>query len=142
MKPPQVVLDTNVVYTALRSRRGASFQLLSLLGTEAFDINLSVPLLLEYEEVLLRERRALGLSPEDVDVVLDYLCAVARLHEIFFLWRPHLADPADEMVLDLAVRAECQHIVTYIKRDFQGVERFGVSTVTAKELLELLGALP
>jgi putative PIN family toxin of toxin-antitoxin system len=97
--PLQVVLDTNVIYTALRSRRGASFRLLSLLDTGRFEINLSVPLVLEYEEVLRAKRRTLNLTRSDVDRLLNYLCQIANLHEIHFLWRPQLNDPDDEMIL-------------------------------------------
>ena len=138
---PQVVLDTNVIYSGLRSRRGASFKLLSLLGSDRFEIHLSVPLVLEYEEVLQEKRRDLGLTEEDVDDVLDYLCRSAGLHEIHFLWRPRLKDPDDEMILELAVGSSCDYIVTYNKQDFPGVEKFGVELVTAKELLQKIGAL-
>ncbi|MCS3613254.1 putative nucleic acid-binding protein [Salinibacter ruber] len=79
------MLDTNVIYAGLRSRRGVSFKLLSLLGSGRFEVHLSVPLVLEYEEVLQEKRRDLGLTEADVDDVLDYLCRVARLHEIHFL---------------------------------------------------------
>ena len=40
------------------------------------------------------------------------------------------------MLLDLAVNASCKYIVTYNKRDFRGVETFGIEVVTAKEFLE------
>ena len=53
-EPLTVVLDTNVLEAAFRSRRGASFAVLSLVGTGCFEIAVSVPLVLEYEEVLLR----------------------------------------------------------------------------------------
>jgi predicted nucleic acid-binding protein len=55
MKTPQVVIDTNVLIAAQRSQRGASSKLMSLVGTGRFDIHISVPLVLEYEEVLLRQ---------------------------------------------------------------------------------------
>jgi len=138
---PQVVLDTNVVYSGLRSQRGASFKLLSLLGSGRFGIHLSVPLVLEYEEVLQEKRRDLGLTEADVDDFLNYLCRVGGLHEIHFLWRPRLKDPDDEMILELAVGAGCEYIVTYNKEDFPGVEAFGIDLVTAKELLQKIGAL-
>jgi len=138
---PQVVLDTNVIYSGLRSRRGASFKLLSLLGSGRFEIHLSVPLVLEYEEVLQEKRRDLGLTEADVDDVVNYLCRVAGLHEIHFLWRPRLKDPDDEMILELAVGAGCEYIVTYNKEDFPGVENFGIELVTAKELLQKIGVL-
>jgi putative PIN family toxin of toxin-antitoxin system len=142
MLPLQVVLDTNVLLTGLRSTRGASFKLLSLLESGKFDIHLSVPLVVEYEEVLERERESLDLTHTDVADFLDYICQVAHLHEVYFLWRPFLPDPKDEMILDLAVKARCEHIVSYNKRDFPGVERFGIEVVTSKEFLQKIGELP
>lgn len=138
----KVVLDTNILVAGLRSRLGASFKLLSLVGTGKFEINLSVPLVLEYEEVLMRQRQELGLTRSDVEDFLNYLCSVANLHEIYFLWRPYLKDPKDEMVLELAVKAECEYIVTHNERDFRDVERFRTKTVTAREFLETIKELP
>src|ERR1700733_14962570 len=91
-KRPQIALDTSVVVAGLRSRRGSAFYLLSLIGSDAFDIHLSVPLVLEYQEVLLREAQNLYIADVDIDDILNYYCSVAGLHEIFFLWRPHLRD--------------------------------------------------
>ena len=139
--PPQVVLDTNVIYSGLRSRRGASFKLLSLLESGRFGIHLSVPLVLEYEEVLQEKSRDLGLTEADIDDVLNYLCRVGGHHEIHFLWRPRLKDPDDEMILELAVEAGCDYIVTYNKEDFSSIEEFGIELVTAKELLQKIGVL-
>jgi len=62
MKTPQVVIDTNVLIAAQRSQRGASSKLMSLVGMGRFDIHVSVPLVLEYEEVLIRQRLQLGLT--------------------------------------------------------------------------------
>ena len=101
---PQIVLDTNVLVAALRSRRGAAFHLVSLLPAAPFEINLSVPLVFEYEEVLPQHRHVMGLTLTDIAAFLDFLCSIAHLHEIFFLWRPTLTDPNDEMLLELAVK--------------------------------------
>lgn len=136
MKPIQIVLDTNVLYAGLRSRRGASFKLLKHLETGRFELNLSVPLVLEYEEVLIRKEPTLNFTPEEIGKLLDYLCRIANLHEVHFLWRPILNDPKDDMILDLAVRANCQYIVTYNTRDFSGVNKFGIKAITAKEFLK------
>lgn len=91
--------------------------------------------------MLQEKRRDLGLTEADIADVLDYLCQVAGLHEIHFLWRPRLKDPDDEMILELAVGSSCDYIVTYNKQDFPGVEKFSVELVTAKELLQKIGAL-
>src|ERR1022692_1042855 len=50
----ETVLDTNVLVAALRSKRGASHQLLRLIGEGEWRLNVSVALALEYEEVLKR----------------------------------------------------------------------------------------
>jgi predicted nucleic acid-binding protein len=47
MEKPDIVIDTNVVVSALRSRRGASHRLLLLVDSGKFQTNLSVPLFLE-----------------------------------------------------------------------------------------------
>lgn len=136
-----MVLDTNILVAGLRSRLGASFRLISLIGSGKFGINLSVPLVLEYEDVLSRQIQELGLERSDISDFLDYLCAVGNLQDIYFLWRPHLRDPKDEMVLELAVKARCEYIVTYNERDFRGAEEFGVQTVTARKFLETIKEL-
>lgn len=136
----QIVLDTNVVRSALWSRTGASFRLLSLVGSGTFEINLSVPLALEYEDVLRRPE--LGLTPEEVGDVLDYLCAAANLCEILFSLAPVSQGPKDEMILELAVTAGCDYIVTYNEKDFSGVERFGLRTIRPAAFLKLIGTLP
>jgi hypothetical protein len=76
-----------------------------------------------------------------IDDILDYLCTVGDRRSIFFLWRPLLKDPKDDMVLELAVEAECESIVTYNQRDFAGADRFGVRIVTPREFLQERGLL-
>lgn len=136
----QVVMDTNVLLSGLRSRAGSAFVFLQNIGRGYFDINLSVPLVLEYKDVLLRQLPFLPpLTPADIDTLLDYYCSVANLHEIYYLWRPILRDPKDEMILELAVKAQCDFIVTFNKRDFLGIEQFGVVALTPKEFLGHIG---
>jgi len=133
------VLDTSVLAAAMRSRRGASFRLLSDIGSGRFEIALSVPMVLEYESILLRMLDDLPLDRADVDALLDYLCSVADRQTVFFLWRPHLRDPKDDMVLELAVASRCDAIVTFNQRDFVGSESFGIEVLTPAALLRRLG---
>jgi len=46
------------------------------------------------------------------------------------------------MVLELAVKAGCQSIITYNTRDFAGVEQFGLNLLEPSEFLRLIGKLP
>ena len=142
MAVQQIVLDTNIIYSALRSRRGASYRLLSLLDSPKFEINLSVPMVIEYEDVLLRKIHTLNFNESQIDQFLDYLCLVGNWHEVYFLWRPILKDPEDDMILELAVRANCKYIVTYNNADFQGVDKFDIKLATAKEFLQIIQELP
>lgn len=141
MPKSRIVIDTNAFISALRSRRGASFKLLLMLGGNAFDISVSVPLVLEYETIAKRQARALGLDARTIDDILDYVCRVARRHEIFFLWRPFLKDPKDDLVLELAVESESKFIITYNRRDFAGTETFGIQVLTPKEFLQKIGEI-
>ena len=139
----QIVVDTNVFLSALRSNQGASFLLLTLIGqSDLFEINLSVPLVLEYEDVAKRPGLVPHLSEQEVDDVLDYLCSAGHRHTIFFLWRPFLQDPKDDMVLELAVEAQCDYIITFNSKDFVGSEQFGIITLTPQEFLRMVGIIP
>ena len=100
-----------------------------------------MPLVLEYEDVLLRHTAVTKLGQEGVDAVLDYFCKVAHLQQIFYLWRPLLPDPKDDLVLELAVAARCQAIITYNVRDFVGAEGFGLSVLEPGPFLSGLGVL-
>jgi len=138
MSIPDIVLDTNVIISALRSKNGASYKLLSLVGTHQFSIHDSVALILEYEDVIQRHREEFGLSKEDVSVFIDSLCSMAQHHKIYFLWRPFLSDPNDELVLELAVSAKCEYIVTHNISDFRGSGKFGIQAITPKEFLQVI----
>ena len=134
----RVVLDTTVFVTALRSRDGAGFRLLSLASEDAFRLVLSVPLVLEYEEVAKRQARSLGMSYSDIDDIIDYLCSIGEHRQIFFLWRPVLRDPHDDLVLELAVEAQVNAIVTYNVRDFGLARTFGLDVLTPQQFLRRL----
>jgi putative PIN family toxin of toxin-antitoxin system len=130
-----VVLDSSVLVAALRSRQGASFRLLELLRGDQFEIAVSVPLVLEYEAVLVRHAAELNLSREAAVGVVDFLCSVAHRQDIHFLWRPRLPDPQDEFVLELAVAANCEAIITHNVRDFVGTKKFKPQVLTPSMFL-------
>jgi putative PIN family toxin of toxin-antitoxin system len=135
----RAVLDSNIVYAALRSRRGAAFAILSLIGKGQFITCLSVPLVLEYEAVALRLLETdTPISEVDIHIAIDFLCSESELCEIHYLVRPVLNDPDEEMVLELAVNANCQYIVTHNVRDFRGTEIYDVEAITPGQFLELL----
>src|SRR5271155_471544 len=87
-----LVLDTDVLVAATRSRSGASWQLVDRALARGFTLRLTVPLVREYEAVLRREkhRKVHGLSALQLDEVLNSLVRVAGPVRISFLWRPFL----------------------------------------------------
>jgi predicted nucleic acid-binding protein len=115
----RAVLDTNILTAAARSRRGASHAVISLLPSAEFQPVISVPLFAEYREVLLRPENLLARSPAQAEGFLDFLLSISQLQEIFFLWRPALPDPDDDLILEPAVAAGSRHIVTHNVRDFR-----------------------
>lgn len=132
MNKPQIVIDTSAFISALLSQRGAAYRLLMLANSGLFEVNLSVPLVVEYEAVAKRMLNQTQLTEQDLEDILDYICAVANKRQIFFLWRPFLPDPGDDMVLELAVAAGCEYIVTFNRRHFVGSEEFGIKIMTPR----------
>ena len=139
MKSKRAVVDTNVIVSGLRSRAGASFRLLRLVGRKKFIATVSTTLLIEYEKALRSPKPGVPFSAEEIGDFLDYMCTVSNLQKVYYLWRPFLRDPKDDMVLEVAVAGRCSHIVTFNRRDFEGVDKFGITVVTPQRFLDLIG---
>jgi len=110
------------------------------LGSAQFQPIISPPLCLEYEDVFRRPGLLPGYAPEDIGDFLDYIlseCVECRIH---FLWRPHLPDPKDDLVLELALAGSARFIITHNTRDFQGVDALGIGAVTPDDFLSILSA--
>ena len=134
----RLVLDTNVVVTALRSPNGASTALLNRALGGDFTTLITVALVLEYEAVCgqAAQRAISRLSGEEVRTFITALCGVGERVNIWFLWRPLLRDPADDMVLEAAINGRADALVTFNRRDF-GDEpgRFGIAVLSPQEAL-------
>ena len=136
-------MDTNVIISAFRSRRGASHLLLNRMGTGLYRHAVTTAIVLEMEELLLREASALGVTSRDVEAVVDYIVSEAVRVPIHYRWRPFLKDPDDECILEGAVAAGAEAIVTYNLKDFLPVERaFGIRVLTARQFLQEQGVIP
>jgi len=136
---PNIVLDTNVLVSALKSSRGASFRLLSMVELTLFTLHISTTLVTEYESIL--KRGLTSLLPEHIDNVIDFICSRAVHNKIFYLWRPALKDPGDDFVLELAVKADAI-IITWNIADFKNAKRFGVPVMTPRDFLIFLEVKP
>ena len=139
----RVVFDTSILVAAARSRDGASFALVSAIPSQRFQICLSVGLYTEWQDVLSRrEHLPPGETPERARRFVRYLAGHAHLQDIFFLWRPFLPDPDDDMVLELALASGCGLIVTHNLKDFRGCDQLGIRAVTPGKFLATLAHTP
>lgn len=139
----RVVLDTSVLVAAARSKRGASFALVSGLPSPAFQIAVSVTLYIEWQAVLTRPANIPpGLQEADVRAFLQYLASVAHLQDVHYLWRPFLRDPDDDLVLECAVASGSRYVVTHNVRDFRRSEELGVTPITPSSFISLLREYP
>ncbi|HTV79358.1 MAG TPA: putative toxin-antitoxin system toxin component, PIN family [Steroidobacteraceae bacterium] len=137
----RVVLDTSVIVAGLRSRLGASNQILVAVAEQRCIPLVTTALFFEYEAVLMRpeQRLATGMNPSDIEGFLSALASAAEPVEVNFLWRPQLRDPSDELVLEAAVNGIARALVSHNVADFTpSADRFGIATLTPARFLEEL----
>ncbi len=137
----RVVLDTNILVAAFRSRDGASNVLLRYVAQGKLTPLVSVALFLEYEAVLKRAEQQLvhRLSIADIDRVLAAFAQASEPVDVSFFWRPQLKDPKDEMVLETAVNGRAKFLVTHNVKDFrEAATKFSLALVTPVELVRKL----
>jgi putative PIN family toxin of toxin-antitoxin system len=140
----KIVIDTNVLVSALRSANGPSFELLQRVRADEIDMYCSPALFLEYEDVLNRPAQlsAFGLTGGDVSDILADLAGHIRPVITHYQWRPQLRDPSDEMVLQAAANAGAQAIVTYNLRDFSPASAFGIEVLNPQQTFRRLKLAP
>jgi len=136
----RAVMDTNVLVAALRSRSGASFEILRRLRLGEWTVVLSNHLLYEYEEILKRQASELGLSLEDVDELLNAICARAEESVLSHEWQPILNDPDDEPLVQLTVESGADCLVSHNIRDLAPAAGLGVQLLQPREFLAKLRA--
>jgi|TARA_B110000263_G_scaffold245141_1_gene254233 putative PIN family toxin of toxin-antitoxin system len=137
----RIVADTNVLYQALRDQGGASHYILQLVKQSAVEKAVSVPVFLEYRDVLLRLKilHDLKFTVEEIETVLRFIAYIAKAAQIHFLMRSHLRDESDNMVVDLAFASNSEFIVTNNVRDFQHKAEStfgGFAVVTSSEFVK------
>ena len=98
----------------------------------------SVALALEYESVCLGPEHcsAAGLGIEEATIFVEAVIAMAQPVQVHYRWRPQLRDPADEMVLEAAVNARADRLLTFNLRHFQrAASTFGLTVQTPGDFL-------
>lgn len=134
----RAVLDTCVIVTGLYSSSGASYLALDAIASGKLKLVLSPTLLFEYEDLLRRKQKMLGLANKDIEVILNQFCASAEPRRVSFLWRPRLRDSNDDHLVELAVAAGGIPIVTHNVRHFQELDDLGIAILTPSQILKEL----
>jgi putative PIN family toxin of toxin-antitoxin system len=135
----RVVLDTDVVVTALRSVMGGSNAVLREVAHGRLIPLVTPALFLEYEAVLKRAEQITvhGLDLSAVDQFLAALASASEGVEVSFQWRPQLIDANDEMVFEAAVNGRADALITHNVKDFaKAASKFGLSVLRPGELLK------
>lgn len=132
-----VVIDTNVLVSALPGQGGMSRRVMRACLAGELQPVLGPALLAEYEDVFSRTllwKDALA-SPTEREAVLNAFLSKCRWVEVFFAWRPNLPDEADNHLIELALAAQAEAIITKNLRDLtRGELKFpSVRILTPKE---------
>ena len=134
-------MDTDAIVAAMRSPTGASAALLRAARQNCITLAATVPLCLEYEDVCSRPEHmtAAEFDSADVAVFLDAVVDLVEPVDVWFLWRPQLRDPGDELVLEAAVNGRVAAIATFNRRDFRpAADRFGIEILLPAEAIRRL----
>ena len=134
-----LVVDTNVVVSALLSPRGAPGRVLDLVLGRALDLAVDDRILAEYRAVLTRAR--FGFDAADVEALMTFLVATA----VPAFARPlstRLPDEADEAFLEVAIAARADALVTGNLRHYPVAHRAGVHVVSPAEFIAQIRARP
>ncbi|HOF33079.1 MAG TPA: putative toxin-antitoxin system toxin component, PIN family [Spirochaetota bacterium] len=137
-----VVIDTNVLYQALRSREGASHFILQLIRGRKITLALSLPVFTEYEDVLKRPDKLndLQLTKDDIDKVLRFLSYISKPVTIYYLFRPNLKDEKDNIFLELSLAGNCDFIITSNTKDFTKYNELkfdDISVITPSDFVKM-----
>lgn len=134
----RAVVETNILLAALRSRNGASFEVLRRYRQGEFSVVIANTVLTECEEVLKREGPTFGLTGVTVNWFLDALCAGAEAFRVSGSWKPSLPDADDEPLAQLALEGKVGYLVTHNLRHFPAERLSGVGIVSPSEFLQIL----
>lgn len=118
----RIVVDTNVFIGACLGSRSCIGVLKACLMGQAIPC-MGTTLLAEYEAVMQRpELQASGLSSDEREELLNIILARCQWIRIYYSWRPNLPDEADNHLVELAVAAGAQAIVSRNTRDLNHPE--------------------
>jgi putative PIN family toxin of toxin-antitoxin system len=121
---PKIILDTNVLVSAFGSAEGSSRWVLRGALNGLFHPVVSLPLFMEYEDVLKRAeiRARCPLNDAELEDLIDAYASRCEMVELYYAWRPNLRDEGDNHVFELAVAAQNATLIAWNLRDFASAE--------------------
>jgi putative PIN family toxin of toxin-antitoxin system len=146
MNRPILVVDTNVIVSAMISSGGAAREVLRRCIRGQYEPVLGTTLFLEYEDLLERgvvQQRS-PISEADRRIVIEAFVGACRWVRVYLAWRPNLRDEADNHLIELAVAAQADALVTHNLSDLVGGElKFpGLRILTPAQCLEVFPCPP
>jgi putative PIN family toxin of toxin-antitoxin system len=139
-----LTIDTNVIFSALYSNKGASYSIITKVIDEKIKLAISPQVYFEYYDVLMREEnlKILNLSVKEVEDFLDLMALLAQKHSIYYLLRPNLPDENDNIFIECAFASNSDYLVTSNIKDFKQNELkgFRFKVVTPKEIYKIIEA--
>jgi putative PIN family toxin of toxin-antitoxin system len=138
----KVVVDTNVLVAGLIGGKGPNREILRRCLSGELKPYVGNALYLEYQDLLNREKIQKLCKQTSVSLMefLDGFASVCKPIDARYLWRPNLKDEADNHLVELAIAAQAQYIITNNVSDFAQaqLEHLGYEVITPEYLLEVL----
>jgi len=135
----KIIIDTCVIVSALKSKNGASYKILSNINNSAFRYGLSVSLFLEYQSKLFEfsKNKLIPLNRKEVNTILSALVFYSHNVPIYYRIRPNLKDENDNMVYECGVNFGAEYIVTHNIKDFKDgdLKPFSTKIITPQKFL-------
>jgi len=119
-----IVIDTSVIISALIGEKGPSREVLRKALLAEYKPLISNALFQEYEDVSNREkiRTICPLTDNEITELLNAFYSICNWVPIYYLWRPNIADEADNFLIELALAGNASHIITNNIRDLKNAE--------------------
>ena len=129
-----IVLDTNVVVSALITPFGNAARILDMVISGDLNLLYDDRILSEYREVLLREK--FGFKEYNVDTLLEYI-ETEGLRIASTISNEPLLDKADIPFLEVAVSGKADALITGNKQHFKVKSAKGLKILSPEEFLKL-----
>ncbi len=136
----RVVLDTNVLLVSI-SRKSRFYPIYDAFLNQHYELFITTPILLEYEEVL--ELRANSVVASNVLELLTIHLNVHLVDRIYYKWQMIPKDPDDDKFIDCAILANVDFLITN-DLHFEAAKKMkfpAVNIINAIDFLEIL-AIP